>query len=62
LEEARVREVAAKLPVAPPNEIEASTHAMIKDLNRFGLTAFGSAGCENGPCSHSIGDWPTRGN
>jgi predicted amidohydrolase YtcJ len=44
--EAGVREVAAKLPVAPPHELEASTVAMIKDLNRAGLTAFGSAGCE----------------
>jgi len=46
IEEAGVRAIAAKLPVAPPKEIEASTAAMIKDLNRAGLTAFGSAGCE----------------
>jgi len=44
--EAGVREVAAKLPVAPPNDIEASTRAMLQDLNRAGLTTFGSAGCE----------------
>src|SRR5207302_2095224 len=31
---------------APANEIEASTAGMIKDLNRFGLTTIGSAGCE----------------
>src|SRR5262249_35094950 len=46
IEEAGVRPIAAKLPVALPKEIEASTAAMIKDLNRAGLTAFGSAGCE----------------
>jgi predicted amidohydrolase YtcJ len=46
IQEAGVREVAAKIPAPPANEIEASTVGMIKDLNRFGLTAFGSAGCE----------------
>jgi predicted amidohydrolase YtcJ len=46
IEEAGVRAIAAKLPVAPAKEIEASTAGMIKDLNRAGLTAFGSAGCE----------------
>jgi predicted amidohydrolase YtcJ len=46
IEEAGVRAIAAKLPVAPPKEIETGTGAMIKDLNRAGLTAFGSAGCE----------------
>ena len=46
LEEAGVRQVAGRLPAAPPAEIEASTAIMIKDLNRAGLTAFGSAGCE----------------
>ncbi len=44
--EAGVRDVAAKIPAASANEIESSTIGMIKDLNRFGLTAFGSAGCE----------------
>jgi predicted amidohydrolase YtcJ len=46
IEEAGVREVAAKLPVAPADEIETSTVAMIRELNRAGLTAFGCAGCE----------------
>jgi predicted amidohydrolase YtcJ len=46
IQEAGVREVAAKIPAPPASEIEASTIGMIKDLNRFGLTAFGSAGCE----------------
>jgi predicted amidohydrolase YtcJ len=46
IEEAGVRGLAARLPAAPPGEIEASTVAMISDLNRAGLTTFGSAGCE----------------
>ena len=41
-----VRSIAAKMPRVPDNEIEASTLAMIKDMNRAGLTAFGVAGCD----------------
>jgi predicted amidohydrolase YtcJ len=44
--EAGFRQLAAKLPTASPAEVEASTRLMMKDLNRMGLTAFGSAGCE----------------
>jgi predicted amidohydrolase YtcJ len=44
--EAGIRAVAARLPQPPASEVEASTAGMIKDLNRAGLTAFGSAGCE----------------
>jgi predicted amidohydrolase YtcJ len=40
------RALVNKLPAPPPAEIEASTLAMIRDLNRMGLTAFGSAGCD----------------
>ena len=46
VDEAGIRALAAKIPVAPAKDIEASTAAMIKDLNRAGLTAIGSAGCE----------------
>jgi predicted amidohydrolase YtcJ len=46
VDEAGVRAIAAKLPAAPPKEIEASTARMINDLNRAGLTTVGSAGCE----------------
>jgi predicted amidohydrolase YtcJ len=46
IHEAGIRGLAAKLPQPPANEAEAGTAAMIKDLNRAGLTAFGSAGCE----------------
>ena len=41
-----VRAIAAMMPRVPENELEASTLAMIKDMNRAGLTAFGVAGCD----------------
>ncbi len=44
--EAGFRALVNKLPQAPPAAVEASTLAMIKDLNRAGLTAFGVAGCD----------------
>ncbi len=44
--EAGFRGLVGRLPTTPPEQIEASTAAMIKDLNRSGLTTFGSAGCE----------------
>jgi predicted amidohydrolase YtcJ len=47
IKEAGVREVAAKLPAPAAAETETSTIGMIKDLNRSGLTTFGSAGCES---------------
>ena len=40
------RALVNKLPTAEGAEIEASSLGMISDLNRSGLTAFGSAGCE----------------
>jgi predicted amidohydrolase YtcJ len=46
IEEAGIRGLAARLPVASGPELEASTHQMILDLNKAGLTAFGSAACE----------------
>jgi hypothetical protein len=46
IEEAGVRQVAARLPVATGDRLEASTRSMLADLNRAGLTTFGSAGCE----------------
>lgn len=46
IEESGVRAIAGKLPAPPAQEVEASTGAMIRDLNRAGLTAVGSAGCE----------------
>jgi predicted amidohydrolase YtcJ len=35
-----------ELPVASGDRLEASTRLMISDLNKAGLTSFGSAGCE----------------
>ena len=39
-------EIAAKLPTVGKDKIEASSLAMIKDMNRWGLTAFGVPGCD----------------
>jgi predicted amidohydrolase YtcJ len=41
-----VRAIAAKMPRVADSELEASTLALIKDMNRAGLTAFGVAGCD----------------
>jgi predicted amidohydrolase YtcJ len=40
------RPLVDKLPIASDEEVEASTLGMIRDLNRAGLTASGSAGCD----------------
>lgn len=46
--EAGVRAIVDELPVfdAPAEEVKANTAAMIRDLNRAGLTSFGSARCD----------------
>jgi predicted amidohydrolase YtcJ len=46
VDEANLRGVAARLPVATGDALEFGTRLMFRDLNRAGLTAFGSAGCE----------------
>jgi predicted amidohydrolase YtcJ len=46
IEEAGIRALAARLPTASGDRLESSTRAMIQDMNRAGLTSFGSAGCE----------------
>ncbi len=46
LTEAGFRAQVGKLPVASDDEVEASSRGMIRELNRAGLTTFGSAGCE----------------
>jgi hypothetical protein len=46
LNEAGFRALVGKLPIASDDEIEASTLGMIRELNRSGLTTFGSSGCE----------------
>ena len=46
VDEANLRAYAARLPVAKGEELESSTRLMIRDLNKAGLTAFGSVACE----------------
>ena len=40
------RALVGRIPTPSASEIDASTRLMIRDLNRMGLTALGSAGCE----------------
>ncbi len=42
---AGVRPIANMLPAPTPDEVEASTIAMIRDLNGMGLTSVGAVGC-----------------
>ena len=44
--EAGFRQLVAKLPSASTAEVEGSTRLMLHDLNKAGVTAYGSAGCE----------------
>jgi predicted amidohydrolase YtcJ len=39
------RPVAAKLPKVPPDQLEASSRALVQDVNRAGLTSVGVPGC-----------------
>ncbi|HTR36668.1 MAG TPA: amidohydrolase [Bryobacteraceae bacterium] len=39
------RPVAAKLPKVAPDQLEASSQALVKDMNRAGLTSVGVPGC-----------------
>jgi predicted amidohydrolase YtcJ len=43
---AGTRAVANKLPKVAPEQLEASTLALVRDMNRAGLTSFGVPGCE----------------
>ena len=38
--------MAARLPHVAPERLEASTPALVQDMNRAGLTTFGVAGCD----------------
>ena len=44
---AATRPVANKLPRVAPDQLEASTLALFKDMNRAGLTSFGVPGCDS---------------
>ena len=41
------RAVATKLPKVAPDQLEASAAALVKDMNRAGLTSFGVPGCDS---------------
>src|SRR4029434_3354744 len=43
---AATRPVAARMPKLAPDRLEASTQALVQDMNRAGLTSFGVAGCD----------------
>jgi predicted amidohydrolase YtcJ len=47
IDEEGFRPLVNKLPIAGDADLEASSLGMIADLNKSGLTAFGSAGCED---------------
>jgi predicted amidohydrolase YtcJ len=40
------RAVSGKLPKVAPDQLEASSTALVKDMNRAGLTSFGVPGCD----------------
>ena len=43
---AATRAVSSKLPRVPPDQLEASSLALVRDMNRAGLTSFGVPGCD----------------
>ncbi len=56
---AATRPVAARMPKLPPDRLEASTEALLKDVNRAGLTSFGVAGC-NADVLEILQRWKTQ--
>jgi predicted amidohydrolase YtcJ len=44
---AATRPVSARLPKVAPDQLEASSLALVKDMNRAGLTSFGVPGCDS---------------
>ena len=57
---AATRPVAARLPKIAPERLEAGSQALVKDMNRAGLTAFGVAGC-NTDVLEIFERWKTQG-
>ena len=53
------RAVANKLPRVTPEQIEASATALVKDMNRAGLTSFGVVGCD-APTLAIFQKWKTQ--
>jgi predicted amidohydrolase YtcJ len=41
------RAVASRLPKVPPDRLEVSSAALVRDMNRAGLTSFGVPGCDS---------------
>ena len=54
------RPVAARLPKVAPDQLEASTRALVEDMNRAGLTAVGVPGC-NADVLEVFQKWKTQG-
>ncbi len=57
---AATRPVAARLPKVAPDQLEASSQALVKDMNRAGLTSFGVAGC-NADVLEIFQKWKAQG-
>jgi predicted amidohydrolase YtcJ len=57
---AATRPVAARLPKVAPDQLEASSQALVADMNRAGLTSFGVAGC-NQDVLDIFTKWKTQG-
>ena len=57
---AATRPVAARLPKVAPNQLEASSQALVADMNRAGLTSFGVAGC-NADVLEIFQKWKAQG-
>jgi predicted amidohydrolase YtcJ len=57
---AATRPVAARLPRATPEQLEASTRMLVSDMNKVGLTTFGVAGC-NEDVLQILRRWRDRG-
>jgi predicted amidohydrolase YtcJ len=57
---AATRPVAVRLPKVAPDQLEAGSLAMVKDMNRAGLTTFGVAGC-NADVLEIFQKWKAQG-
>jgi len=57
---AATRPVAARMPKLPADQLEASTTALVKDMNRAGLTSVGVAGC-NADVLEIFQKWKAQG-
>jgi predicted amidohydrolase YtcJ len=58
---AGTRAVASKLPRVTPDQLEASSAVLVKDMNRAGLTSFGVPGCDSNVLE-IFRKWKAQGN